>query len=710
MRRALYIPVRLLLLSLVFASVVGCKWTRKPSKPPGELPPVVAVNPAAQASYDAALALLEAGDYENARQAFILVQSEHSGDPIAAMAELYAARALMQDVGFSEQTTIVSSASSTDLATAASALDSLADARVDERVRWAATIYSAIASAASGDQARAVAKLARYPGASLGRSILQVDQSVAWLILLEGMWSAARFEDAFIASATLHALVAPRDDGQVISPRAARTNAVLMSHTRARGFEAATNHIDVRDLQVNFLPTESAFLHGIAGWALIQRSADERHNDNSRAELEDIYQRAAPALVSIGALERVGEMTMLMGTLGGEQRLFVGAVLPLSGKNKAVGLRAMRGLLLAQGALDTPDKPRLTLVFRDSQVDVKENVRFFQDLGVLAIVGPIERDLAAAYSQAAEDSHIPVVLLTAKALARPADTEAKGWVFRNFLDANSEAVAVAQASFDQLEDRRVALVYPNVGYGKSTAAAFRAAFEGRGGVIAAEVEYPRDDTDFSRTARKIARAKPDAIFIPDTGAKVAEIVAFLARENVWGIPGNQKPADKGRIQVHYLGTSLWQDTFLTRQAGGFIQGATIPAWYAPGRTDEQTRSFTLAYKAAYGTQPSLYEAFAYDTMVWLRDAILDAGLRRPSSVRDAIASPTPHVGVTGSARFLPWGEPDRVLGFITVKHDSFAPLELTQKVWANQLGSPRPAPAVAPTTSTEDAAPPKQLP
>lgn len=709
MRRALFIFVRLLVMSIVFTAFVGCSWTRKPSTPPGEQPPVVAANPVAQASYDAALELLDVGDYENARQAFILVQSEHGGDPIAAVAELYAARALMQDVGFSEQSSIVASASAADLVTAASALDTLASARVDERVRWAATIYSAIASAASGDNARAIAKLAKYPGASLGSSILERDRAAAWLILLEGMWSAARFEEAFAAAAALHALAAPRDDGQVLTPRAARTNSMLMNHTRARGFEAAMNHIDVRDLQVNFLPTQSAFLHGIAGWALIQRSADERHDESSRAELEDIYQRAAPALVSIGALDRVGEMTMLMGTLGGERRLFVGAVLPLSGKNKAVGLRAMRGLLLAQGALDTPDKPRLTLVFRDSQVDVKENVRFFQELGVLAIVGPIERDLAVPYSQAARDSRIPVVLLTAKALERPADAETKGWVFRNFLDANSEAVAVAQASFDQLEDRRVALVYPNVGYGKSTAAAFRAAFEGRGGVIAAEVEYPRDDTDFSRTARKIAQAKPDAIFIPDTGAKVAEIVAFLARENVWGIPSNQKPADKGRIQVHYLGTSLWQDTFLTRQASGFIQGAVIPAWYAPGRTDEQTRAFTLAYKAAYGTQPSLYEAFAYDTLMWLRDAILDAGLRRPSSVRDAIMSPMPHVGVTGSAQFLPWGEPDRVLGFITVKHDSFAPIELTQKVWAGQSGAPSQAKASSPDPNKQGGAPPKKL-
>ena len=87
----------------------------------------------------------------------------------------------------------------------------------------------------------------------------------------------------------------------------------------------------------------------------------------------------------------------------------------------------------------------------------------------------------------------------------------------------------------------------------------------------------------------------------------------------------------------------------------------------------------------YASEPSIYEAFAYESVVWLRESILETGMRHPESVRDALAAPTPREGVTGSARFVSWGEADRALRFITVSSKQFSPLEVRVKVLAREF-------------------------
>jgi hypothetical protein len=72
-------------------------------------------------------------------------------------------------------------------------------------------------------------------------------------------------------------------------------------------------------------------------------------------------------------------------------------------------------------------------------------------------------------------------------------------------------------------------------------------------------------------------------------------------------------------------------------------------------------------------------------VVWLRESILETGMRHPESVRDALSAPTPREGVTGSARFVPWGEADRELRFVTVSSKQFSPMEVRVKVRAREF-------------------------
>ena len=67
----------------------------------------------------------------------------------------------------------------------------------------------------------------------------------------------------------------------------------------------------------------------------------------SRQALELLYARTESALIEIGELSLAAELSRLMAATGPETKLVLGALLPMSGPNKAGGERAMRGVLLA---------------------------------------------------------------------------------------------------------------------------------------------------------------------------------------------------------------------------------------------------------------------------------------------------------------------------------------------------------------------------
>lgn len=662
-------------LSMLIFGQLGCKKQTRRTRSLAEGTPVSADSPDAQKGFDTGFKALEQGKYKESQRAFELLQAEHGDDAIAPVAELYAARAELGALGIGYGT-LTSTIPATQIEAIGARFAALGDARrVDDRVRWSARLYEALTWVIREDPTRALGVLEDYPSSSISSMFLAADAPMAWMLLTEVMRRDGRVDEALMATAMLYESAGVIDDLTVRDQ--------VMSFARRQGADLAIHDIDEGSLQMQFLTSDVAFLRGYAGWALIVKNHER--GDANRAVLEDILAQSSPALLEIGALEQVTEASTHIATMGTTKRLVVGALVPMRGESKGIGERVMRGMLLAQQAFAQQTQPGMTLVFRDSTLPAAENMAWFAKHDVLAVIGPIEKDIVPEYVAAARKQEVTLLPLTPTALALPTDSEQKPWAFRHFLDIESEAKAVARISARQYGDRTAAIIWPSVGYGRTMAATFRAAFEAEGGTIVAEVEYPRQDTEFARTAAKVSKAKPDAIFIADTGSKVSEITAFLARDNVWGVPGDQKLNRSKRVQTHYLGTSLWQDAFLTRQASAYVKGATIPAWYSKVSADDQSKLFRVRYRDVYQSgEPSIYEAFAYDAVNMLANVVVTRGMHRPSTVRDALLLGE-WEGVTGKIDFTESGEPDRELRFITVKGEEFAPLTLTQEVDASSV-------------------------
>ncbi len=598
----------------------------------------------AQRLFDEGVQALEEHRWSDAVERFRIVQSQYPDDPIALVAEVYAGRAGLRDLAVLE----VGPANVDDAAMVA--LSQLAQSKVDERVRWAAAAYYAAGLATVGEHAEASSSLATYPSVSLSPLILAGDRPALQVLVAESLLGAGRYGDATGAYGRLWHLAERAD---------------LRAFAKSRAFEAAAR-LDEAEL-VDSTGGKDDFVRAVCGAALLERRAQRASEDES-ASLQALMTRIAPDLATIGEANRLEAISLSLAARGPAKRLAIGLVLPLSGAAAQAGRGALDGALVAAGAFD-PKAPVTTLVMVDSQTgSPAEHVARLRLAGVSAIVGPLDSRLAGAWAKAANDAEIPIFALTTESLGGAAGQ----WGFRWFIDARSEATGVARVAVKEQGDARIVILRPNIGYGRRSAEWFATAARAAGATIVLDEEYDRTASDYSRLAARVAKLRPDAIFIPDTATKVGELTAFLAQSNVWGIDGLRRPdARAKRVQVHYLGTSLWNDPALLTQARSYVTGALIPAWSSSAFADAPSRQFFADYSRAVGRPPNDLAAFAADGVGFVRSSFA-SGHTDALSIRDAAQAKTLYRGVTGASRFGSGGEPVRTLRFISVADGTFS--------------------------------------
>ena len=692
----------LLLALLVAFSAVTCSASPKQQRDDKE-PAERQIRPKKEKDrreFQDALQALKRGEYAKAKESFRLIQAEENSEAVSQLAELYVARA---ELGSLE--TLEKRAGKGGVERAIRMFGSLERGTdVDKRIRRAATSYRAYALLKAGEEGRAYAGIADYPDSLLGSAVLENERFALWPVLIEGLDRAGRFDETVEAAGRLYGEIEGAREEEPTSDQMGRLDD-LAEFARSLGFQAASELGGEK--REKKLDHDSGFVRAVAGWAHLAWKLDtDELAEKERAKIDELFQEVAADLNAVGAASRVGELSIKLATLGGSKRLVIGALLPLSGDNEGIGQRVLSGMLLAVRAFQHKGAPRVTLVFEDSSGEPSETLDRLDKLGAAAVVGPLDQSRAEAFAPIAEKLALPLVTMTAKDVREAAagtstekgadsgvdeppkkmgadaekasdDAGAKApVVFRNFMDPVTEARAVANLAFHEFGDRRAAVLYPDVGYGSRLMEAFAKEFRSFGGQVVATVSYDRTKSDFAATARKIARADPEAIFIPDSASKVAELSAFLADQDVWGVGAGESKSDGERTFVHYLGTSLWHDPIIVRQAATYVEGAVLPAWYAKTFADGPTRRFGRRFEAVFDRKPGNIEAFAYDNVRWIRRLMLERGIRTSEAVREALVGKAPYEGATGRASFSDEGKLQRTIRFVSVKKEKFAPFDL----------------------------------
>lgn len=442
------------------------------------------------------------------------------------------------------------------------------------------------------------------------------------------------------------------------------------------------------------------FLRPTAKYRIGLSLAEQKQLARARSSFQDVValapgtelaERATTLITQIDARSRVNPRT-------------VGAILPLSGRQQAVGYRALRGLQLGLG-IYSPNKKtsgfRLAVIDSEGNPDIARRAveRLVVEDNAVAMVGGLLSRTAGSETSKAQEFGMPTIVLGQKAGL----TESGEFIFRNALTSQMQAEHLAYVAIERLGLKRFAILFPNDPYGTEFANFFWDAVKLRGGSVNAAQPYDPKETDFrghvqrmvgnyyvedrseeyriryrqylEKNPRRSARqsqATPeeilppivdfDALFIPDSARAAGQIAPMLAYNDV--------------DNVRLLGTNLWNNASFVSRGQKFVENAIIVDGLHTGDRSFASSDFVKAYKDVFGEEPGMIEAQAYDTGLLLRQLIAGGATTR-TELQEKLTSVKGFPGAFGALDMSPTRELKRPISVLTVKEGKLVPLEST---------------------------------
>jgi len=346
----------------------------------------------------------------------------------------------------------------------------------------------------------------------------------------------------------------------------------------------------------------------------------------------------------------------------------IGLILPLTGKNAALGQRALNAIKLGLNISDGgATASGFTLAVFDNQslpelapVAVDKLLR---EENVVAILGGLTSKESLLISARAEFYQVPFISFSQKSGL----TQNTEFTFRNSVTPEMQVERIVKYAIDGLGAKRFAILYPNDSYGVEFANKYWDLVLAAGGQITAAQVYDPKDSDFNIYIQKLvgtyypeARADEyqqrlneiakkqkkkqdsgaqkkkssrenetkeniltpivdfDVLFIPDSSKALGQAIAFMKINDV--------------TDITFLGTNLWNSPDLIRRIGSgkesvyFVDSIPTPE-------EIGVSNFHAKYSATYQEAPSLVEAQFYESAIILRDLLSNTSLGR-----DALAS------------------------------------------------------------------------
>jgi len=316
--------------------------------------------------------------------------------------------------------------------------------------------------------------------------------------------------------------------------------------------------------------------------------------------------------------------------------------LPLSANgNAGAAGQAMRNA--AEMALSELGDTKIQLLPKDdsgtgqgAQVAVQQAV----DEGAQIVLGPLFAHSVTSAKPVARDRGVPMI-----AFSTDSNVAAPGAYLLSFLP-ESDVDRVVDYAISQGKHSFIGLV-PGTAYGSVVEAEFKQAVARRGGRVVALEHYADDRSKISDAARLVAQAagQADALFIPDSGDAVNDVIAALSTAGV-----------KVR-QFALMGTQLWDDPKIF--SNPLLEGG----WY-PGPDPAGFRAFADRYRSRYQQDPPRPAALAYDAVTLVAALAKAQGSQRITN--EVLTNPSGFAGIDGAFRFRNDGTNQRGLAILRV--------------------------------------------
>lgn len=592
--------------ALLVASVSGGCPGRGNGPPLGELPLITSPDAKAEAELAQASERARSGDSEGAIKAYRAFLAAHPNDPLCPVARLSLGKLLL---------------AKDDNAAALELFETVAthpEAALAERGRF----YGAVAQQRLGDNAGAVSALAPMQGRT-------VDPADTRLLMTSLAAAQLGIEDFVAAIRVL--------DQWAVDPQLPEAERGPVREQLQHAVDERASPADIETLYRE-LPQDGP------AWPMIVRRA---LRDADAASDQERVRRLVEVMHDhdIAMTDELRALALRSAHPDEANPAVVGAVLSLSGPGRKVGEQALRGLMLAAGlppqAPLGPDAQQL--VFRDDAGDPARAVEAIDELvtvhRAIAIVGPLDGQVAPAAAARAQELGVPLIALSAAG-----DPAAAGaMVFRWFSTPAVECQALVKAAHSR-GATRVAVLRPEGAYGDAMHKAFAAELARDGSVQeVADLSYPANATSFGEVIAKLAALDFQALFVADRASQLVLIAPALAAAGLWSLPPGTSVPRAGRA-ITLLVPSVGFDRTLATRAGRYLQGALFAAALDADTAGSPGRAFAERFSAQYGSAPDAFAVFAHDAFRLVQVAV-KAGAR----TREALAQALPRTHAPGLA-------------------------------------------------------------
>jgi branched-chain amino acid transport system substrate-binding protein len=163
---------------------------------------------------------------------------------------------------------------------------------------------------------------------------------------------------------------------------------------------------------------------------------------------------------------------------------------------------------------------------------------------------------------------------------------------------------LADYAYHKLGYRKVVTISQDYTFGYEQCGGFCQTFSDLGGTVVQQFWQPLNTADFSPYLAQIQSAKPDVVYVMETGADANRFIQQYAN---FGL--------KGKIPM--LGCMNLTDQSVIRTLGPECEGIISSAQFCEGSTAPATEKFVTEYEKAFNKLPSLYGFSMYSGAMWL---------------------------------------------------------------------------------------------
>lgn len=370
--------------------------------------------------------------------------------------------------------------------------------------------------------------------------------------------------------------------------------------------------------------------------------------------------------------------------------LRIGVLLPLTGPYALYGRSSLHGIECAAG-IKAPCESRipLELVTRDSASEPAKTAQAVRELAaekVAAIIGPLVSKTADAAAQEAQLHRLPLVSLSQKSSV----ADLGPYIYSVGMDAKSQTKTIATYAVNDRGLKRIAIVYPQNPFGNIMRELFRAVATGLGATIVTERSFTAGLGDIieahkhakidaasmeENAARRQYQLSPSGEVVEAAGAytplpefhKLSGVDAVFIPDSyrtVIGMLNTYGDDVFGRAVL--LGVNNWNSRGILAGGSG-VEGAFFVDGFFKNSSNVETQRFVTLFTQAYGDEPTILEAQAYDAAQIVALAA-GRGDRDAAYVQERLQRMRKYHGVTGRMAFTATGRADKELFVLTVRH------------------------------------------